>query len=417
MKTKRLSKSALLLTLCWLVYSCSYIGKLSYNANINQIIEAFGVNNEQAGLVSSCFFFAYGIGQVVNGILCKKYNIKYVIFISLIVASGMNVLAVTVSDLNLIKYIWLINGVAMSFLWTSLIRLLSETVEKSMMPTVVLVMGTTVATGTFIVYGISSMFVALFSYQLTFYVAAGLMSAVALLWLLSYNPLVNPLRKERESEESAVEEAVIKSGSHEGAKIGYVSLLAALALFAVANNFVKDGLSAWTPKILNSLYDTPDWLSILLTLLLPMLAILGAFVAMRIYKMTKRYVLSCAILFGISAVLTGIVIVFLSTPLLPVTVACFGVVSLLMAGVNNIITSMAPLTLGANVNPGRLAGILNGFCYLGSTISTWCLGAVSDAFDWMAVFYLLLAITCAMALIGGVYTVIEKSKKNLSKNA
>ena len=71
--------------LCWLVYACSYIGKLSYNANISQIGPDFGVSYAECGMVSTFFFFAYGIGQVVNGFLCKRYNVKYVIFGSLAV--------------------------------------------------------------------------------------------------------------------------------------------------------------------------------------------------------------------------------------------------------------------------------------------------------------------------------------------
>ena len=66
----KLAKSTLLIALCWLVYACSYIGKLSYSANINQIGEAFGVTYADAGMVATFFFFAYGIGQVVNGVLC-----------------------------------------------------------------------------------------------------------------------------------------------------------------------------------------------------------------------------------------------------------------------------------------------------------------------------------------------------------
>ena len=139
--------------LCWLVYACSYIGKLSYNANISQIGPDFGVSYAECGMVSTFFFFAYGIGQVVNGFLCKRYNVKYVIFGSLAVASAMNISVTLVSDFSLIKYIWLINGVAMSFLWTSLIRLLSETLPDEDMNMAIIAMGTTVATGTFFVYG------------------------------------------------------------------------------------------------------------------------------------------------------------------------------------------------------------------------------------------------------------------------
>jgi OPA family glycerol-3-phosphate transporter-like MFS transporter len=58
--------------LCWVVYTCSYIGKLSYGANIKLIGDAFSVPNADTGLVSTFFFFAYGIGQIVNGIMCKN---------------------------------------------------------------------------------------------------------------------------------------------------------------------------------------------------------------------------------------------------------------------------------------------------------------------------------------------------------
>ena len=108
--------------LCWFVYTLAYLGRYSYNANINLIMTDFDVNHATAGMVTTCFFFAYGIGQVVNGFLCKKYNIKYVIFTALVVASTMNFLVSVVESFDLIKYIWLINGIAMSFLWTSLSR-------------------------------------------------------------------------------------------------------------------------------------------------------------------------------------------------------------------------------------------------------------------------------------------------------
>jgi OPA family glycerol-3-phosphate transporter-like MFS transporter len=168
----------------------------------------------------------------------------------------------------------------------------------------------------------------------------------------------------------------------------------------VANNFVKDGLTTWTPSILNSLYSTPAWLSILLTLLLPLLAICGAMVAIRLQRRTNDFIASCTVLFLVSALLIGVVMGFLSTSAILVTIVCFALVSCLMAGVNNVITSMVPLYMKDKMNSGKLAGILNGFCYLGSTISSYGLGAVADARGWTAVFTVLLIVACAVALLG-----------------
>ena len=78
-KSKKLQVSTLLSLLCWLVYACSYIGKVNYAANINPVMEFYKVDHSTAGLVSTFFFFAYGVGQVINGLFCKKYNLNYVL--------------------------------------------------------------------------------------------------------------------------------------------------------------------------------------------------------------------------------------------------------------------------------------------------------------------------------------------------
>ena len=50
-----------LIMLCWLVYSCSYIGKINYSANIIRIQDYYSIANKaDVGLVSTLFFFACG---------------------------------------------------------------------------------------------------------------------------------------------------------------------------------------------------------------------------------------------------------------------------------------------------------------------------------------------------------------------
>jgi sugar phosphate permease len=63
------------------------------------------------------------------------------------------------------------------------------------------------------------------------------------------------------------------------------------------------------------------------------------------------------------------------------------------------------------VDSGKIAGILNGFCYMGSTASAYGLGAIADNGGWDAAFYLLLG-TCAVGIVAGlVYIICTKFKK------
>lgn len=70
-------------------YSVSYVSRYSYNANIVAIKDYYGVTNSVTGLVGTCFF-AYGIGQVVNGFLCKKYNKKSFLSLPLMISAVIN---------------------------------------------------------------------------------------------------------------------------------------------------------------------------------------------------------------------------------------------------------------------------------------------------------------------------------------
>jgi OPA family glycerol-3-phosphate transporter-like MFS transporter len=246
------------------------------------------------------------------------------------------------------------------------------------MSTAILVMGTTVATGTFLVYGLSALFVAFGSFKSIFFVAGSLVPIIAIIWLFAY-PFLTQKSAEAETEDG---ENTTEQLSEQAKTQGWKGLLGAIilfAVFAVVDNLVKDGLTMWVPTILKETYGLPDYVSILLTLLLPVLAIFGTAVTVELHKKIKNFVWICALLFLVSAALIGAVLGFLPTGALVVTIACFALVSCLMSGVNNVLTSMAPLYWKDKINSGALAGVLNGFCYLGSTISSYGLGAVADA--------------------------------------
>ena len=407
---RTLSKTTLLIALCWLVYTCSYLGKLGYNANITQIEDAFAISHSSAGMVSTFFFFAYGIGQILNGIFCKKYNIRFAVLGSLFVSSLMNLLVGISNNFIIIKYIWLINGAALSVLWPSLVRLLSETLNKKDIARAVVVMGTTVAIGTFFVYALSALFVAMGIYVMMFFVAGVLLLLIAILWMLAYPKLVE-LKTETSEEEGQVREETKNRLRLDGLWIPIILL----AFFAIVDNLVKDGLTTWVPMILRETYSLPDSMSILLTLILPILAIFGTSVAVILHKKIKDFVIISIVLFGIAAVFIGLVILCLPTGWVAVTLSCFGIVSCLMSGVNNIITSMAPMYWKNRVDSGFLAGILNGFCYLGSTLSAYGLGLIADVGGWNSVLKLLFILCALSVLFGGIYIFIKKARSSLKK--
>lgn len=394
------SRALFLIFLGWLVYTMSYLGKVNYSANITQIIEFYGVTKAQAGIVPTFFFFAYGIGQVVNGLLCKKYNIKWMVFLSLIVSATINLIIAVSTDFTVIKWLWLVNGFSLSVLWPTLVRMLSEALPKKVLGTSSVVMGTTVAIGTLIIYGLSSLYAAFDRFKLSFYTAAFAVIAVAVVWLFSYNKAVAVAKKERIAEETVQETKTTTSTLKQqgGERKIFLVSICVMCFCAVGVNLIKDGLTTWVPSILKEEFAVSDSLSILLTLLLPILAVFGNAYALKLHKKIPDYVNHCAVVFAVIAVIIGMIIGSLTLELVVCMLIGLVAVNFLASSLNSLITSIVPLFMRERMNSGFLAGILNGFCYLGSTISSYGLGVIADNFGWTAVFLTLIGF-CLLALV------------------
>ncbi len=399
--SKSKSGVGILIFLGWLVYTTSYLGKVNYSANITQVIDFYNISKTEAGIVPTFFFFAYGIGQVFNGLFCKRYNIKWMVFISLFISASINLIIAVSSNFAIMKWLWLVNGFGLSILWPTLIRLLSEALPTKALGTSSVVMGTTVAIGTLVIYGLSSIFAAFDKFKMSFYTAGISVIVVAVIWLIFYNKVVSTAKTEREQESTAKEakaDVPVQKHQEKGEiKLLFTSIYV-LCFCAVGVNLIKDGLTTWVPSILKEEFSMSDSLSILLTLLLPVLAVFGNVGALKTHKLIPDYVNHCAAIFAVIAVFIGVIIGSLTLELISFMLIGLVIVNFLASSLNSLITSIFPLFMRGKVNSGLFAGVLNGFCYLGSTISSYGLGAIADNFGWTAVFLTLIGF-CAVTFV------------------
>ena len=109
-----------------------------------------------------------------------------------------------------------------------------------------------------------------------------LMIVIGIIWLITYNAeeLYVPV-KEVKTEASGRKTAIAG---------GLLITIMIMAVFAVSDNFVKDGLTTWAPVIFKSRYGLKDETSILLTLILPVIGVLGAMLSVFLNKYIKDFI-------------------------------------------------------------------------------------------------------------------------------
>ncbi len=401
--TDRLSnkKSNFLIFICWAAYTFAYVARLNYNASMVEILAQLGTTKEAAGTVSSFFFFAYGAGQLVNGLLSKRYNTKYSVTVALAGSCVIN-LAMTFCDgIGAMKYLWLFNGVFQSVLWSSLIKTLSDNLADSKLSGAVMVMSTTVASGTFMAYGLSALFSYLkLDWTLIFYVASAVVGVTAVLWFVG----MSKIQKEKRETEAVR----IKSGGKLTLTPVFAVGLTVILVSAVTNGFIKDGITTWVPSILKEEFGVPSSLSIIVTLLLPVLSIFGTSLVNKLHKKQKDENALNGIFYFSTVILAGLIILTLSFRSVPLTLMLFGGISCLMAAVNNVITSIVPLYSRDKIDSGLSAGVLNTFCYVGSTLATSLLGRIADTRGWTDVFICILIFTVVSFVLCCVSVLMRK---------
>ena len=397
-------KSNFLIFLCWAAYTAAYVARLNYNASMVEILSQLGTTKQAAGTVSSFFFFAYGAGQLINGLLSKRYNTRYSVALALSASSVINFSMTFGGGIDTMKYLWFFNGVFQSILWSSLIKTLSDNLADSKLSKAVMVMSTTVASGTFASYGLAALFSYLkLDWTVIFYVASILVGAVAVLWFVGMSVV------KKDKDEGTTTE--IREKSKLSLKPVFIISVIVILISAVTNGFIKDGITTWVPSILKEEFGVPSSLSIIVTLLLPVLSIFGTSIVNKLHKKQKDENALNGIFYFVTIILTVLIILTLNLKSVPLTLILFGGIACLMSAVNNVITSVVPLYSRDKIDSGFSAGLLNTFCYIGSTLATSMLGKIADTNGWNDVFVCILIFTVVSFVVCFVSAVLNKKAK------
>ena len=418
----------------------SYLGRYSYSSNITHMMDRFDVSHAEAGLVVTLFFFAYGAGQFIHGLFSRRYNKQVLFPVVLTVSAAANLAVFLGLPFRLVKYAWLINGFALSVLWSSIVAIMAEYLDGKHLKISFAVLGSTTAAGTFITYFSGSIFSGAGHFMLSFVFAAAVLLLVAACWMIFYRKTVSNIMRAapkphsageghaRESgggdpEESGEPESFRRPGnvrgsekvrmpenaressvaqdngsaendriaadsgaSHNGkARGALIATFAVFVLFAVACNFLKDGLQTWVPDMMKELYGLQDTVAILVSLILPLLSAFCGLFTVFAQKYVRNVTLLTALFFGAGLVLTLLLRAFMGGGFL-IAAILFGLISFMTHSINTCITAVMPLKFNRTGKAGLISGVLNGFCYAGSTASAYGLGSVADNAGWNTVF-------------------------------
>lgn len=376
--------TTLLFVLCWIAYFTSYLGRLNYSSAMTVMIKETVLSKSQAGFISMTYFFAYGIGQLLNGFLGDKVNPRKMIFLGLSISGAANLIMGCFADFGIMAAVWCINGYAQAMIWPPIIRIFAEMLEEKTKLRFCINIISTQALGTLASYLLSAAVIYLNGWNGVFFAAAALLIAAALLWDIKFRKI------EKFSMEFGIEDGTkdgIKSSSRKVNQVPFLSILTGSGILVIlipviVHGVLKDGVTSWVPTYISETFFTSPALSILVTTVLPVINLTGAYAAQYLYRKWKKQETKTAACFFLAATVSLLCLWLFGSKSLLLTVILLSVITASMMAVNTIFVNLLPLRFERAGRVSTVSGFLNSMAYLGCAISTFTIGILVQNNGW-----------------------------------
>ena len=364
----------------WLVYFSSYLGRLNYTAVMGELIGNV-LDKTQAGWVQTCFLVAYACGQVISGMLADRVSPGAFVALGAVGGGLANIAFAFSGSFLQMAVLRFLAGLLFSTLWPGMLCAMVRYMTSEDKLRAGVDIASSMSAGTLLAYGANSVILKHLSWSWAFILPGVLLCAVGVLWYalfpraLSYAVL--PDGTARVSDKEAAPRLPI------GRLILIPSLLVAI-LPTVFHGVIKDGVTAWVPAYLCEVHGQSPSFSSLLSMLLPLFNLAGAYMAKFVYDRAKENVFTSASLFFAAAfVCLGVMLIGAQTMLIP-TVVCFALITSFMMAVNVILINFLPLKFECYGRTSTISGTLNAIAYGGSALASGLIGVMSERFGWSA---------------------------------
>ncbi len=372
--------------LCWCAYAGAYLCRSNLSIALPGMMSDQGWSKIDVGLFGTAFFWAYAIGQLINGTIGDKVKSRPFIFVGLCVSSLANLAVGFSSNTYTIIFLWCINGFFLSTLWGPIVKTMSLWYTPQERAKKAVILSCSMIGGYFLAWGVVGQIIVHLSWRWAFWIPAAIVFAFSLVWLAKMRncPEEVGLNRVDESLGTSVEKM---EQDVDASKISFVKVIVdtrlwLVALTCIAQGIVKDGIALWAPTFLGDTHKLGQSAVSLFSLAIPLMSlfgILGAGWLNSKYPGNERK--SVIILISAAAVSSLLLYLFFHANAI-ITITLLSLTIALMYGANTILLTFIPLKYEKYGKVSSAVGFLDFTAYLGAAAAGILIGLISDRIGW-----------------------------------
>jgi sugar phosphate permease len=403
----------------WITYASFYIGRVNFSVALPGIMAEFGWTKADVGAIGTALFWAYAIGQFINGQLGDKFGSRVIITVGLTVSALMNLLFGFSQAIGVMIIIWAVNGYFQSMGWAPTVKTLANWFPPRLRGKMSGRLGTSYIIGGAISVALAGFIAARFGWRATFFIPVVILLVSAVHWYLrSRNSPESAGLPTLEESEGVATSTEVKEVSSEDEYLGLRYTLKqslgnkgvwimGFGLFFV--NIVRYGFLTWAPTYLFETQKAGIDKAAYSSLIFPIAGAVGAIFAgwaTDRWFQSRRAPVAGIFLFMTGVAAWGYRSVDLENQwfLGLFTLAAIG---FFVFGAHVLIVAAAPMDFGTRKAAASATGFIDGLGYLGAGLQGIVTGLLVDRWGWSAGFAFWIA--CAF-LAAGVMILLWKYK-------
>ena len=378
-----------LIFLCAAAYFISYLSRLNYAAVMAEFIAESNLPKATAVLPITAISITYGLGQLISGYLGDRIQPRHIITGGFILTAIMNfTMPFAAPNITLMTVVWAINGLAQAMMWPPLVKIMTTALDRETYNRATVLVSYGSSSGNIAVYLIAPSLISLSAgWRSIFYVSGTAAVALIFIWNIAMNrferaglpkPELTGGKKQTAAETPAqtAENSIFRA-------LGATFVFIMLAI--IIQGMIRDGVTSWMPTFINDTYNLGTSISILSGVILPIFSIISFEVTSFIHKKWIQNELLCAgVIASVAAVCSLLLTCLLGTSAI-IAILLSALIVACMHGMNLILICMLPASFIRFGRVSMITGMLNFGTYIGSAISTYGMGKISDLFGWNAV--------------------------------
>ena len=383
---------------CWLMYATYYLARVNISLAQPIIRDDLGFDDVQMGWIATGMLIAYGIGQVINGILGDRMGARATVTAGMLMSAACNFCFGMSSSMIFLVLFWTLNGFAQSTGAPMRIKTLANWFPPDKRGRMMGLLGTDYQAGNLVCWLLVGMVILPYlGWRFAFYIPAGV---AVLSWLFFMKNVRNepedvglpsiekslqtgPIEDEPEEDDAESWKFILKQSVGNGRV-----WLVGFAYFGV--DLVRYGFLVWAPTFM---YDqgAPISQTAYKMAMMPFAAILGIIVSGYVSDRIggRRAPVISVMMF----VVAGLAWIY---PRIPAgnwfaTMACLAAIGFFLYGPHLLMGATIAMDLGSRKASGAASGLIDGLGYAGAAVATAGTAYIKLEYGWNAAFWMWIA--------------------------